>query len=105
RPRPGTRLRRSPREPRFRAPWRPSGDDSIGFMSLYDAFAPISDLWAHMTADVAFYVELARETDGPLVELAVGNGRVAIPVARETGRHVLRIDSSPATLCHARESA
>jgi SAM-dependent methyltransferase len=53
----------------------------------------------------AFYVELARETDGPLVELAVGNGRVAIPVARETGRHVLGIDSSPAMLTQARERA
>ena len=75
-------------------------------MSLYDAFAPIYDDWsAHMTEDVAFYVELARETDGPLVELAVGNGRVAIPVARETGRHVLGIDSSPAMLAQARERA
>ena len=27
-----------------------------------------------MTEDVAFYVELAREADGPIVELAVGNG-------------------------------
>ena len=27
-----------------------------------------------MTEDVAFYVELAREADGPVVELAVGNG-------------------------------
>ena len=75
-------------------------------MSLYDAFAPIYDDWsAHMTEDVAFYVELARETDGPLVELAVGNGRVAIPVARETGRPVLGIDSSPAMLEQARERA
>ena len=75
-------------------------------MSFYDAFAPIYDDWsAHMTDDVAFYVELARETDGPLVELAVGNGRVAIPVARETGRQVLGIDSSPAMLAQARERA
>ena len=48
-----------------------------------------------MTADVDFYVELARRTDGPLVELAVGNGRVAIPVAQATGRTVIGIDSSP----------
>ena len=32
-----------------------------------------------MTEDVAFYVELAKEADGPVVELAVGTGRVAIP--------------------------
>jgi SAM-dependent methyltransferase len=75
-------------------------------MSFYDAFAPIYDDWsAHLTDDVAFYVELARETDGPLVELAVGNGRVAIPVARETGRKVLGIDASPAMLAQARERA
>ena len=51
-----------------------------------------------MTEDVAFYVELAREAEGPVVELAVGNGRVAIPVARETGRKVIGIDLSPAML-------
>src|SRR4249919_3098055 len=75
-------------------------------MSAYDPFAPIYDDWsAHMTEDVAFYVELARETNGPLVELAVGNGRVAIPVARETGRCVIGIDSSPAMLAQARDRA
>ena len=75
-------------------------------MSTYDAFAPIYDDWsAHMTEDVPFYVELARATEGTLVELAVGNGRVAIPVARETGRPVLGIDSSPAMLEQARERA
>jgi SAM-dependent methyltransferase len=75
-------------------------------MSSYDAFAPIYDEWAaHMTEDVPFYVSLAREADGPLVELAVGNGRVAIPVARETGRPVIGIDSSPVMLAEARERA
>jgi SAM-dependent methyltransferase len=75
-------------------------------VSLYDAFAHIYDDWsAHMTEDVAHYVRLAQETDGPLVELAVGNGRVAIPVARETGRRVLVIDASPAMLQQARERA
>ena len=75
-------------------------------MTAYDAFAPIYDEWAsHMTEDVQFYVDLAREADGPLVELAVGNGRVAIPVARETGRRVVGIDSSTAMLAQARERA
>jgi len=32
------------------------------------------EMSAHMTADITFYVELARQADGPLVELAVGNG-------------------------------
>jgi ubiquinone/menaquinone biosynthesis C-methylase UbiE len=75
-------------------------------VSAYDAFAAVYDDWAsEMTEDVAFYVELAREADGPVVELAVGNGRVAIPVAQATGRTVLGIDSSPAMLAQARVRA
>jgi ubiquinone/menaquinone biosynthesis C-methylase UbiE len=75
-------------------------------VSWNEAFSQRYDEWsAHMTADVAFYVELAREADGPLVELAVGNGRVAIPVALATGRSVIGIDSSPAMLAQARTRA
>lgn len=74
-------------------------------MSAYDPFAAIYDRWFPDTTDVPFYVELARETEGPLVELAVGTGRVAIPVARETGRRVLGIDLSPAMLAQARDRA
>jgi hypothetical protein len=74
--------------------------------SWYDAWADRYADWASgITADVPFYVELAREADGPLVELAVGSGRVAIPVARATGRRVVGIDSSAAMLELARASA
>src|SRR3954454_4605514 len=73
-------------------------------MSEYDAWAPVYDAWASdMTEDVAHYVSLAREADGPIVELMVGTGRVAIEVVRETGKPVLGIDSSPAMLEIARE--
>jgi ubiquinone/menaquinone biosynthesis C-methylase UbiE len=58
-----------------------------------------------MTEGIPFYVELAREARGPLVELAVGNGRVAIPVARATGQRVIGLDSSPAMLSQARVRA
>ncbi len=75
-------------------------------MSSYDPFAPIYDEWsAHMVEDVEFYVQLAAEADGPVVELAVGSGRVAIPVAERTGKTVIGIDSSPAMLEVARERA
>ncbi len=75
-------------------------------MSWDEAFAERYDEWAaHMTEDISFYVELAREAEGPLVELAVGNGRVAIPVARETGRCVIGVDSSSAMLEQARDRA
>ena len=68
-------------------------------MSVYDAFAAHYDRWsADMTQDVPFYVELAREADGPIVELAVGTGRVAAAVARATGRRVIGFDASPAML-------
>jgi SAM-dependent methyltransferase len=73
-------------------------------MSEYDAWAPVYDAWAaDMTEDVAHYVSLANEADGPIVELMVGSGRVAIEVVRATGKPVLGIDSSPAMLEIARE--
>lgn len=69
--------------------------------SWYDGWA---DRWAESPAgaDVPFYLGLAREADGPVVELAVGTGRVAIPVAQATGRPVIGIDSSQGMLAQAR---
>jgi ubiquinone/menaquinone biosynthesis C-methylase UbiE len=68
-------------------------------MTYPEAFAAVYDRWAaDMTEDVPFYVDLAKDADGPVVELAVGTGRVAIPVARAIGRKVIGIDSSPAML-------
>jgi ubiquinone/menaquinone biosynthesis C-methylase UbiE len=73
-------------------------------MSGYDWFAPVYDRWAaDMTEDVDFYVELAREAEGPVIELAVGTGRVAIPIVERTGQRVIGIDSSPEMLGRARE--
>ena len=60
---------------------------------------------APMTEDIPFYVLLAEEADGQLVELAVGNGRVAVPVAAATGRPVIGVDTSPAMLEQARAAA
>src|SRR5918998_6598058 len=74
--------------------------------SWYDAWADRYGDWStSVAADVPFYVGLARDANGPLVELAIGNGRVAIPVARATGRRVTGIDSSPAMLAQARARA
>ena len=71
-----------------------------------EAFSERYEQWsAAMTADIAFYIELARDADGPLVELAVGNGRVAVPVAQATGRVVVGIDTSPGMLAQARANA
>jgi SAM-dependent methyltransferase len=75
-------------------------------VSWDEAFSQRYDEWSvDMTADVSFYVARALEADGPLVELAVGNGRVAVPVARATGRSVIGIDTSPSMLAQARDAA
>src|SRR5690349_11900367 len=79
---------------------------SMVAMSWDEAFADRYEEWsAAMTADIGFYVGLALEADGPLVELAIGNGRVAIPVAKATGRKVLGIDLSPSMLAQAERNA
>jgi SAM-dependent methyltransferase len=75
-------------------------------VSWDEAFADRYEEWsAGTTADIAFYAGLACEADGPLVELAVGTGRVAIPVAQATGQPVIGIDTSTAMLAQARASA
>jgi SAM-dependent methyltransferase len=72
----------------------------------YEGFAAVYDHWAaDRTEDIPFYVELARDADGPVVELAVGTGRVAIPVAQAIGRRVIGIDRSLAMLQKARAAA
>lgn len=75
-------------------------------MSWDERMSERYDEWsADMTDDVPFYVRLAGEADGPVVELAVGNGRVAVPVGRAIGRPVIGIDSSPSMLEQARIAA
>ena len=50
---------------------------------------------------VAFYATLARETGGPVLEIACGTGRVAIPIARR-GFAVTGLDVVPGMLELAR---
>jgi len=79
----------------------------IGRMSWDERFSERYEEWsAGMSADIPFYCDLARQAGpGPLVELAIGNGRVAIPVAMATGRPVIGVDTSPAMLEQARANA
>jgi SAM-dependent methyltransferase len=74
-------------------------------MTLYDAIASFYDPWSRsVTEDVEFYVERALASGGPVVELAVGTGRIAIPVAR-AGIDVIGVDASPGMLAVARSAA
>ena len=78
----------------------------MGRVNDYDAFAAVYDEFAAtMTEDVDFYVTLAEEAGGPVVELAVGTGRVAIPIVKRTRQRVIGIDVSTAMLEVARARA
>lgn len=76
-------------------------------MSEYDAIAELYDPWSRsVTEDVGFYVAEARKAGGPVVELGVGTGRIAVPVA-EAGVPVIGVDSSAGMLevCRRRAAA
>jgi len=74
-------------------------------MTLYDPIASIYDPWSRsVTEDVDFYVEQALATGGPVVELAVGTGRIAVPIG-VAGIPVIGVDTSPGMLAVAAEYA
>jgi SAM-dependent methyltransferase len=74
-------------------------------MALYDEIASFYDPWSRsVTEDVGFYVDEALASGGPIVELAVGTGRIAVPIAR-AGIDVIGIDASPGMLAIARAAA
>ena len=68
---------------------------------IYDARAQ------GVPGDVEFFLRLAKEANAaghPVLELATGTGRVAIPIAR-AGVRVVGLDLSEAMLAHAREKS
>lgn len=72
-------------------------------MALYDAIAGIYDPWSRsVTEDIGFYVAEALAAGGPVVELAVGTGRIAVPIA-ESGTRVIGVDQSEGMLEVARQ--
>jgi SAM-dependent methyltransferase len=74
-------------------------------VSLYDSIARLYDPWSvSVTEDVQFYVEEAQRAASPVVELAVGTGRIAVPTAA-AGIRVIGVDSSPGMLEVCRERA
>ena len=74
----------------------------------YDAFAEIYDVWTE-TAPVAgpnlhFYVEEYMRSPLPVVELGIGNGRIALEAALQ-GKPMVGVDSSQQMLRLCRERA
>jgi SAM-dependent methyltransferase len=73
--------------------------------SPYDLIAGLYDPWSRsVTEDVGFYVAEARKAGGPVVELGVGTGRIAIPIT-EKGVRVIGVDSSVEMLAACRRRA
>ncbi len=73
--------------------------------SIYDPIARLYDAWsASVTEDVEFYVEEATASGGPVVELACGTGRIAVPIAK-AGVRVIGVDASAGMLEVARRYA
>lgn len=71
-----------------------------------DSYAPIAELYDHVTIyrdrpDVPFFVDAARESGGPVLEIGSGTGRVLIPTAR-AGIDIVGLDASPSMLAICR---
>jgi SAM-dependent methyltransferase len=75
-------------------------------VSAYDDIARVYDPWSvTVVEDVPFYLhEVKRLGGGPVLELGVGTGRIAVPVAA-AGAQVTGVDISAGMLEVARERA
>jgi SAM-dependent methyltransferase len=73
----------------------------------YDEYAVIAEMYDYIVpyrerADVGFFVEAARASGGPVLEVGCGTGRVLIPTAR-AGIEITGLDLSPHMLAVCRE--
>jgi SAM-dependent methyltransferase len=71
-------------------------------MGETDSYQSIAEFYDHVVPyserqDVAFFVEMAQQSGGPVLEIGCGTGRVLIPTAR-TGVEIVGLDASPAML-------
>jgi SAM-dependent methyltransferase len=73
--------------------------DAMSEPILFDPYSIVVDFyeqWAKpQKDDIPFYVKCATSVRGPVVELGVGTGRIAIPIAR-AGQDVIGVDTSGA---------
>ncbi len=76
----------------------PDPETAAALARLYDLDV------AEDPGDLDLYLALADRAEGPVLELAVGTGRLAIPIA-EAGHDVTGVDLDPAMLDRARRRA
>src|SRR5690242_12121661 len=62
-----------------------------GSLAHYEDPAYYTATYARRIDDVAFYVDLAVASGGPVLEYGAGNGRIALPIARH-GVRVVGVD-------------
>jgi SAM-dependent methyltransferase len=73
-----------------------------GSRALYDDPATYDALYRRRRLDVPFYVDLARQSGGPVLELGVGSARIAAAIA-SAGIDVVGVDVLPSMLARAKE--
>jgi len=73
-----------------------------GSHALYERPRYYDHAYRAHTSDIAFYVELARHSRGPILELGAGTGRITRALLR-AGATVSAVDHSAAMLARARE--
>ena len=74
-------------------------------ISPYDAWADIYDaIFSYVVDDIPFYLDEAKRSGGPVLELGCGTGRVSIPIAL-SGIELVGLDSSTAMLERAQQKA
>ncbi len=72
---------------------RPDPELLAGSLAHYADPVYYTATYARRLDDVAFYLELASAAPGPVLEYGIGNGRIALPIAR-SGKAVVGVDHS-----------
>src|ERR1700689_1188144 len=82
-----------------RAPRKPRRDREleVGSLAHYEDPDYYTALYRRRIDDVQFYVGLAQRWGGPVLEYGIGNGRIALPIARHGGS-VFGVDPSVAMI-------
>ncbi|MGH7269970.1 MAG: class I SAM-dependent methyltransferase [Polyangiaceae bacterium] len=86
---------------RSRARGRRDKELEAGSLAHYEDPAYYTSTYASRIEDVAYYVALARKARGPVLEYGVGNGRIAVAMAR-SGIDVVGVDHSSPMLADLR---
>ncbi|UCD57578.1 MAG: class I SAM-dependent methyltransferase [Candidatus Hydrogenedentota bacterium] len=75
----------------------PAHDEYSVVTEFYDYVVPYRN-----RNDIGFFVEMARQSEGAVLEIGCGTGRVLIPIAK-VGVNIVGLDLSPSMLAFCRE--